>query len=349
METTELRYVDLKNYICRQIYEGVYQDGEKIPSERQMAVDYEVSRITVRKALELLEEEELIVREVGNGTTVTLKNHGNETSLDVIALAAPSRNPFFAHFIAKFQRCAWEHDALLLYVEAPEHTALEDCLYRLYSKNIRNAVVWPDDRSVDQEKLFRLRSIGMNLVFFDTDAAGDYADSVFVDNIDAVRTLLEQEPEKHKQYLYIGWDNQQVGNIRKREESFRKFCPDGQVYHVPWRRDRQMAEASKREIKKLSDRMTDGMILCGTGELAQQTAEAIWGPGMPEESQKERIALAAIDDFEGSGRYPVSVYNQDLEKAAREIYQSLERQSREGRKWKAQIIPVKGDYKGKQG
>ena len=55
MESTELRYVDLKNYICRQIYEGVYQDGEKIPSERQMAADYEVSRITVRKALELLE------------------------------------------------------------------------------------------------------------------------------------------------------------------------------------------------------------------------------------------------------------------------------------------------------
>ena len=56
MESTELRYVDLKNYICRQIYEGVYQDGEKIPSERQMAADYEVSRITVLKALALLEE-----------------------------------------------------------------------------------------------------------------------------------------------------------------------------------------------------------------------------------------------------------------------------------------------------
>ena len=36
----------------------------------------------------------------------------------MIALVAPSRNPFFAHFIAKFQRCVWEHDALLLYVEA---------------------------------------------------------------------------------------------------------------------------------------------------------------------------------------------------------------------------------------
>ena len=62
----------------------------------------------MRKALELLEEEGLILREVGNGTTVTLKNHGNETAMDVIALAAPSRNPFFARFIAEFQRCAWE-------------------------------------------------------------------------------------------------------------------------------------------------------------------------------------------------------------------------------------------------
>ena len=214
MESTELRYIELKNQICRQIYEGICRDGEKIPSERQLSEDFNVSRITVRKALELLEEEGLILREVGNGTTVTLKNHGNETAMDVIALAAPSRNPFFARFIAEFQRYAWEQDALLLYVEAPEGTTLEDCLYRLYTKNIRNAVVWPDDRGVDQEKLLRLRSIGMNLVFFDTDACGPFADSVFVDNVDAVRTLLERE-EKHRQYLYVGWDNLAIGSIRK--------------------------------------------------------------------------------------------------------------------------------------
>lgn len=347
MESTELRYVDLKNYICRQIYEGFYQDGEKIPSERQMAADYEVSRITVRKALELLEEEGLIVREVGNGTTVTLKNHGNETQLDVIALAAPSRNPFFAHFIAEFQRCVWERDALLLYVEAPEHTSLEDCLYRLYGKNIRNAVVWPDDRPVDQEKLLRLRSIGMNLVFFDTDAAGKYADSVFVDNIDAVRTLLEKQEKEYRQYLYIGWDNREVGNIRKREESFQSFCPRGQIYRVPWRRDRKMADSAKEEIGKLAQEMSDGMILCGTGELARQTAEVIWGSGgnrEKKEAGETRIMLAAIDEFEGSRRYPAAVYNQDLCRAAREICDCLRRQSEEGKSWRAQIIPVKGIY-----
>mgnify|MGYP002712660924 CR=1 FL=1 len=72
-EMNELRYLDLKNTLCEKIYEGVYKDGEKIPSERQLSTDYDVSRITVRKTLELMEKENLIVREVGNGTRVTLK------------------------------------------------------------------------------------------------------------------------------------------------------------------------------------------------------------------------------------------------------------------------------------
>ena len=50
MGTSELRYLELKNKICYQIYNGVYEDGERIPSERQLAADYDVSRITVRKA-----------------------------------------------------------------------------------------------------------------------------------------------------------------------------------------------------------------------------------------------------------------------------------------------------------
>ena len=95
-EMNELRYLDLKNALCEKIYEGIYKDGKKIPSERQLSTDYEVSRITVRKTLELMEKENLIVREVGNGTRVTLKNYGNANPLDVVALTAPSRNPFFA-------------------------------------------------------------------------------------------------------------------------------------------------------------------------------------------------------------------------------------------------------------
>ena len=147
-QKTELRYLDLKNDICKQIYLGTYGDGDHIPSERQLTVDYNVSRITVRKALELMEEEQLIRREVGNGTILQYRNWGNPTPLDILALVAPSKNPFFSRFIARFQQIAWEQGSLLLYVEVPKNSSLEDSLLRLYQRDIRNAVIWPDDQTL---------------------------------------------------------------------------------------------------------------------------------------------------------------------------------------------------------
>lgn len=340
--TNELRYLDLKNYLCRQIYEGAFQNGEKIPSERQLALDYEVSRITVRKALEILEAEDLVVREVGNGTRVTLRNYGNETSLDMIALVAPSKNPFFSRFIAEFQKCVWSHDALLLYVEAPANTSLEDCLYRLYSKNIRNAVVWPDDLPVNMEKLMRLRSIGMNLVFFDTDDALPYADSVFLDNEDAVRTLLQNQKKQHKNSLYISWDKREISNLRKREDAFRQMQPESQVLSIPWSRSRKISKEGLEQIKAQINQMEEGLILCGTGELGRQMEECLWQ--VKNEKAREAFSLAFIDDVEGFRYYPIARYNQNLEQISEKIYQRLKAQTTEGRSWKAKAWHVPGDY-----
>ncbi len=47
-----------------------YPDGSKLPSERELARAYRVSRITLRQALDALERERLIRREQGQGTFV---------------------------------------------------------------------------------------------------------------------------------------------------------------------------------------------------------------------------------------------------------------------------------------
>ena len=343
-EATELRYLELKNELCRKIYEGGYQSGERIPSERQLAEEYEISRITVRKALNLLEDENLIVREVGNGTTVTLKNYGNRTTLDMVALVAPSKNPFFVQFIAQFQKCAWEQDVLLLYVEVPERTSLEDCLYRLYQKDIRNVVVWPDDQQIDSDKLLRLRSIGMNLVFFDTDAANPFADSVFLDNEDAVETLL-RAGDTFEDFLYVGWDNLYVSNIRKREEAYRRIHPQGKVENVPWRRDRKIDRESLKRLEELVEKMENGLILCGAGEIGMQVLEFLTDQnefGYP--AKQSKVTLAVIDEFEGAKKYSFFLYNQDLQASAEKIFECLKCQIEEGIVWKAKICPVKGHF-----
>lgn len=338
-QKTELRYLDLKNHICKQIYLGTYGDGDRIPSERQLAADYNVSRITVRKALELMEEEKLIRREVGNGTILQYRNRGNSTPLDMLSLVAPSKNPFFSKFIAYFQKIAWEQGALLLYVEVPENSTLEDCLFRLYQRDIRNAVIWPDDQTLQNEKLLRLRSIGMNLVFFDTDDGFPYGDCVHLDNREAISGLLHGAGDAYETCVYVGWDNLDIPNVRKREEAFRFMKPDGQVIHVPWRRDRKIMKTDLETVLAQLPEVEKTMLLCGTGEIGQQFAEFLWDQGaIP-------AKMMVVDAFEGSGKYPVAIYEQDLKEMARIVFEQLKKQVHAGSQWQAERIAVAGIYR----
>lgn len=55
----------------RAIIGGAYGDGDRIPAERSLAESYGAARSTIRKALEQLEDEGLLVRRVGAGTFVS--------------------------------------------------------------------------------------------------------------------------------------------------------------------------------------------------------------------------------------------------------------------------------------
>ena len=57
------------------IESGLYADGQPFPSESSLQAHYGVSRVTVRSALALLQEEKLIQRRQGSGTLVKSKVH----------------------------------------------------------------------------------------------------------------------------------------------------------------------------------------------------------------------------------------------------------------------------------
>src|SRR5262245_21917259 len=54
----------------RAITDGIFGYGERLPAEREMARSFGASRMTVRSALDQLEERKLIQRKVGSGTFV---------------------------------------------------------------------------------------------------------------------------------------------------------------------------------------------------------------------------------------------------------------------------------------
>ena len=100
----------------RKIYEGIYKDGEPIPSERILADEYNMSRVTVRKALDILENDKIIRRKLGR-TVVSLSEQSYKGNLDIIALVAPAQRRFFATFIDYFQQLADAHNSLVVFIQ----------------------------------------------------------------------------------------------------------------------------------------------------------------------------------------------------------------------------------------
>ncbi|UQS81840.1 GntR family transcriptional regulator [Bombilactobacillus folatiphilus] len=63
-------YVQIHNQIKQEIAQGKWQVGQRIPAERLLADEFQVSRMTMRQAIQTLVEEGILYRKVGSGTYV---------------------------------------------------------------------------------------------------------------------------------------------------------------------------------------------------------------------------------------------------------------------------------------
>lgn len=64
-------YFQIVNNLKKKIYAGEHLPGEKLPTEKELAKQYDVSRLTVRNALEVLIKEHFVYSLRGSGTYVT--------------------------------------------------------------------------------------------------------------------------------------------------------------------------------------------------------------------------------------------------------------------------------------
>ena len=70
-ESTIPIYIQLRDILAQQISEGKFSPGDKITSENELCKQYQISRVTVRNAIQLLIDEGVIVRRHGKGTFVS--------------------------------------------------------------------------------------------------------------------------------------------------------------------------------------------------------------------------------------------------------------------------------------
>jgi GntR family transcriptional regulator len=74
-------YLQLKRWIEEAVASGAIKPGDALPSERDLALKVDVSRVTVRKAVQHLVRDGVLVQRHGSGTFVAPQPHRVEQSL----------------------------------------------------------------------------------------------------------------------------------------------------------------------------------------------------------------------------------------------------------------------------
>jgi GntR family transcriptional repressor for pyruvate dehydrogenase complex len=79
----------ITNRLRRAIEAGAFNDGDQLPPERQLALALGTARSTVRKSLDQLESEGMVVRRVGSGTFVNYEGPARTSTEEISYLVSP--------------------------------------------------------------------------------------------------------------------------------------------------------------------------------------------------------------------------------------------------------------------
>ena len=189
----------------------VYAPETAIPSERELMLKHEVSRTTVRRAIQLLVDEGVVVRRAGSGTYVRKAESGprtaNSSSGKNLCLIVPTfSNPLYAEVIDGFERAARGSGYDLItsqsdYLVASENTRLSALAD---DPSIRGAIVVPSMVERPTAGAFEFVNSGKPLVYLGRWPNDIEADGVRIDYDEAARIAVRHLVEMgHRRIAYV--------------------------------------------------------------------------------------------------------------------------------------------------
>jgi len=137
------KYEQLADKLREDIFQGIYQKGEMIPSENKLQKETKFSRYTVRQAIAVLADEGLLVTERGSGTYVAqaLNEKGQKTVGVIMTYLSDYIFPSIIRGIEK--ELSKKGYSILLGTTNNNHAKERECLERMMTQNVAGLIVEP--------------------------------------------------------------------------------------------------------------------------------------------------------------------------------------------------------------
>lgn len=188
-------YKQIQTYIVDHIQQGIWKPDSKIPSENELAEQFNVSRITIKKALDDLVEEGLIYRIQGKGSFIAANSDGeptiynipaSKTNLDqkLIAVVTPHLSSELASdTYAGIETTLAKHGYKMIICQTHDsQKAEEQIIKEVRQLGVAGIIIYPVEGETYNEEVLRLTLKDFPVVLIDRYFRGIEVNSVSSDN-----------------------------------------------------------------------------------------------------------------------------------------------------------------------
>jgi len=193
------------------IVNGVWRNGENIPTEKELCVEFDVARGTLRQALQKLEAEGYLRREQGRGTFVRLgEQHPSADKAPLakrLAFVVPYvRDSSVSTMLIGFQQVAEEADYVVIFNHVNNDLRQQQqVIHKLVREGIAGIALYPVD-SDHVAPIAEVARAGFPIVLIDRYLKGLSTDYVTSDHfggaLRAVHYLIDQA---HTRVGFVTW------------------------------------------------------------------------------------------------------------------------------------------------
>jgi DNA-binding LacI/PurR family transcriptional regulator len=229
------------------VYAGEYKNGQRLPSERTLAEEFQVSRATVRQVLDKLVERRLVVRASGCRPLIrapeSVRGPTGETARRNIGLwIATNPSDPGAYSVLHGVQYALDDTTFRLVMASPPPASLESAI-RAEARFLKQAaeegdiagvILWYLGGEENLPALRALRAANVPMVFLDRrPPEGFEADIVELDNAEAARQMVKHLlAQGHRRIAHIT-NPERVSTVRERLDGYRRALAEADIPFRP--------------------------------------------------------------------------------------------------------------------
>ena len=216
-------HIQLHNALRQLIVSGRWKYGERLPSEPQLAEHLNISRSTVRIALQKAEVEGLIKRAAGRGTFVSYQTDDRTDPRFIGYVTRSFHNEIHRVLLSSVETELRSEGYNVIFSNAVDNDEEVKILEQLLEDNISGLVLWANAKvTAGQRAILReYQSRNIPIVFIDRLVDTIHADFVGSDNFGGTYALVQHLIELGHQH--IAYLRHSIDNLYPVDERYRGF------------------------------------------------------------------------------------------------------------------------------